>query len=73
MWKTSLFQRKLEEQSGEEEGGSPRLCNRDRMAAWSSGVSCSKCRAKACSICTVIRLCRVWLGPGVSSQKFSVT
>ena len=23
--------------------------------------------------CTVIRLCGVWLGPGLSSQKFSVT
>lgn len=23
--------------------------------------------------CTVIRLCRVWLGPGIFSQKFSVT
>lgn len=23
--------------------------------------------------CTVIRLCRVWLGPGLSSQNFSVT
>lgn len=88
------------------------------MAACSSGVSSSKCRAKACSICvargyhehteagfcprsysnrplflaplpppttsmlffpcpeltcTVIRLCGVWLGPGFSSQKFSVT
>lgn len=39
------------EQRGEEDGGLSRLCTRDRMAACSSGVSSSKCRAKACSIC----------------------
>lgn len=45
---------------------------RKKVAACSSGVS-SKCRAKACSISTVIRFCEVWLGSGFSSQKCSAT
>lgn len=43
------------------------------FSSWNPLICIGSYSSPAELTCTVIRLCRVWLGPGFSSQKFSVT
>lgn len=52
MWRTSLFPWRRDDQCPRAEGDCSVCCNRNKAAFSSSGIFSSKCRAKACSICT---------------------